>query len=546
MTLRRFVERLFWLSILPLLVLGVILIVVQVQMHDARRQMVAEAVVRTAARAVEQDLEVQLASLTMLARLLEEEARHDHGRWDLVKARRMMLQYVAQKGHHVLLESAGGPVLVNTRLPDREAAPADLPPHPIAARALSRQVPVVGDAFWGPIAQTHLVALAVPVNQGLGTEAALMGTIELAYLNKRLQSFSLPERWQLHLADGQGQRLAQAGIDQQADHKRAALGGDTPVQQVRLVHAPWTLTLHAPALSTLDSATAQAIALLVALGACVVVVYRGSHLTATRLSDAMRRLTQVQQTTPATDDIEEVNRVRKALDRLALQRDLAQEAERKRIGLELHDDLQQKLALLKHQLEVLARGQPVAPTPSAGPAPQTADHAKAALTLVDQTIESTRRMVQDLRPAALDDGDLPAALVGLAEQYRQLTGQTVDVQTINEPACEQIPSLQAAMLYRMAQELLNNVRKHALARCVSITLDGSSTKEVVLEVSDDGIGLSPQARGASPVNGLWGIQERVHLLGGTLSIFSEPGQGSAFVVRVPVGSDPNAYTDRHD
>jgi hypothetical protein len=124
MTLRRFVERLFWLSILPLLVLGVILIVVQVQTHDARRQMVAEAVVRTAARAVEQDLEVQLASLTMLARLLEEEARHDRGRWDLVKARRMMLQYVAQQGHHVLLESAGGPVLVNTRLPDREAAPA--------------------------------------------------------------------------------------------------------------------------------------------------------------------------------------------------------------------------------------------------------------------------------------------------------------------------------------------------------------------------------------------------------------------------------------
>lgn len=87
--------------------------------------------------------------------------------------------------------------------------------------------------------------------------------------------------------------------------------------------------------------------------------------------------------------------------------------------------------------------------------------------------------------------------MGLAEQYRHLTGQTVDVQTINEPACEQI-LLQAAMLYRMAQELLNNVRKHALARCVSITLDGSSTKEVVLEVSDDGIGLSPQARGASP------------------------------------------------
>lgn len=168
-----------------------------------------------------------------------------------------------------------------------------------------------------------------------------------------------------------------------------------------------TLTLHAPALSTLDSATAQAIALLVALGACVVVVYRGSHLTATRLSDAMRRLTQVQQTTPATDDIEEVNRVRKALDRLALQRDLAQEAERKRIGLELHDDLQQKLALLKHQLEVLARGQPVAPTPDAQPGLQTTDHAQAALTLVEQTIESTRRMVQDLRPAALDDGVCP-------------------------------------------------------------------------------------------------------------------------------------------
>ena len=77
MTLRRFVERLFWLSILPLLVLGVILIVVQVQTQDARRHMLAEAVVRTAARGVERDLEVQLASLTMLARLLEEEARHE-------------------------------------------------------------------------------------------------------------------------------------------------------------------------------------------------------------------------------------------------------------------------------------------------------------------------------------------------------------------------------------------------------------------------------------------------------------------------------------
>lgn len=546
MTLRRFVERLFWLSILPLLVLGVILIMVQVQTQDARRHMLAEAVVRTAARGVERDLEVQLASLTMLARLLEEEARHERGRWDLVKARRMMLQYVAQQGHHVLLESAGGPVLVNTRLPDRQAAPADLPPHPVAARALSRQAPVVGDAFWGPTAQTHLVALAVPVNQGLGTEATLMSTIELAYLNKRLQSLSLPEQWQLRLADGQGQQLAQAGANRWTDHRRPALGADTPPQQVRLVYAPWTLTLHAPALSTLDNGTAQAMALLVALGACVVVVYRGSHVTATRLSEAMRGLTQPQAAASASVEIQEVNAVRKALDRLALQRDQAQEAERKRIGLELHDDLQQKLALLKHQLEVLARGQAVGPTPSAGLAPQTADHAQAALTLVDQTIESTRRMVQDLRPAALEEGGLPAALEGLAEQHRQLTGQTVDVQTINEPACEQIPSLQAAMLYRMAQELLNNVRKHAMAQCVSITLDGRSTQEVILEVSDDGKGLSPQAPWASRGNGLWGLQERAHLLGGTLTIFSEPGQGSAFVVRVPVGSGPSAYTDRHD
>jgi signal transduction histidine kinase len=199
----------------------------------------------------------------------------------------------------------------------------------------------------------------------------------------------------------------------------------------------------------------------------------------------------------------------------------AQEDERRRLARELHDETGQALTSILLGL----RGLEEAKEPEA---------LRAAVgevrDLVRSTLQDVRRLAVELRPKALDDFGLVAAVERLTESFAEQTG--IDVEFVpNVREGRLAPEVETA-LYRIVQESLTNVVKHARARRVSIVLtqkDGS----VSVVVEDDGVGFEPaRARGGGL--GLVGMRERVGLLGGRVAVESRPGAGTTFVAEVPL------------
>jgi len=218
------------------------------------------------------------------------------------------------------------------------------------------------------------------------------------------------------------------------------------------------------------------------------------------------------------------------LRRLLAALEQAREQERLRIARELHDDLQQTLAAVLVEAGV-ARGAGAAAGASVPPA---IGHIEA---LARQALTSTRRIIRDLRPQALEELGLVAALQGLAAQVTGAGGPscTVDTQAL-APADEPRLVPLATTLYRVTQEALNNAVKHAAARAVRITLASGARGELYLMVADDGVGL-PRGHGLRPdAFGLAGMRERVGAVGGTLRLRSRPGRGTTVEVRIPDAS----------
>ena len=150
--------------------------------------------------------------------------------------------------------------------------------------------------------------------------------------------------------------------------------------------------------------------------------------------------------------------------------------------------------------------------------------------LVRATLQDVRRLAVELRPKALDDFGLVAALERLTETFREQTGVALAFQSML-PAERLSPEIETT-LYRIVQESLTNIVKHARAGTVSITL-GRKRDAVTVVVEDDGVGFDP-ARTREEGLGLIGMRERVALVGGRLIIESRPGAGTTFVVEVPV------------
>lgn len=220
------------------------------------------------------------------------------------------------------------------------------------------------------------------------------------------------------------------------------------------------------------------------------------------------------------------------LQRLVSQQDRVQEEERKRIARELHDDLQQKLAAIA--LNVSAASAQLRRDPQ---------RAAVALAAADEqassAIESTRRIVNDLRPQMLDDLGLMAALEALCEHFSQASGLTCSVHApaqARERVASVAPHL-ATCLYRVAQEALNNVVKHTRASDVRIELDADGAHSLTLRVLDNGSGMSAGARRKPGSFGLLGMNERLRMLGGALRVHSTPGEGTTVEARLPCGAE---------
>ena len=198
----------------------------------------------------------------------------------------------------------------------------------------------------------------------------------------------------------------------------------------------------------------------------------------------------------------------------------AQENERRRLARELHDEIGQTLTGVVLQLEALQRSAPASFQPAIADAQETARGG----------VEDMREIARGLRPSALDEFGLRSALVSLASQVSDHTGLRVRPQL-----AEGLPTLaheQDLAIYRVAQESLTNIARHANARHVELSLSAGDSGAVQLRVRDDGRGIGVHEAGANG-SGLAGMRERALLIGGILDIRARDGGGTEVTFTVP-------------
>jgi len=203
----------------------------------------------------------------------------------------------------------------------------------------------------------------------------------------------------------------------------------------------------------------------------------------------------------------------------------AQEAERQRIARELHDETGQALTAIGLGLRGLNNA--ILNNPN-----HVTQNLRRLEGLVSQSLTELQRLITDLRPSHLDDLGLPAALRWYAGEVQQRTSLLVPVKFDGEE--RPLPAPVKIALFRVAQEALNNVVKHANATSASIHLTYRE-KEVSIQVQDDGHGFTADSlnRQNHPTWGLMGMRERAALLGGRLDLQSEPGRGTVVEVAIP-------------
>lgn len=224
----------------------------------------------------------------------------------------------------------------------------------------------------------------------------------------------------------------------------------------------------------------------------------------------------------------ELEHSRAELRLLIAAQDRIQEEERKRIARELHDDLQQTLAALR--MDASEIGERLAVDPG-GVAPLVAEVER----LATAAIVSIRRIVNDLRPEMLEDLGLVPALTTLVGQFADRTGTICRMDVSDEVgvAVNDEATL-ASCLYRVTQEALNNVAKHARASTVQLSLAQLAPSLIRLRISDDGIGMGQATTRAPDSFGLLGMAERVRAMGGRLQIDGNQGGGTTIEVLAPV------------
>jgi PAS domain S-box-containing protein len=232
-----------------------------------------------------------------------------------------------------------------------------------------------------------------------------------------------------------------------------------------------------------------------------------------------------------TDEI--ARRERAEADRRELQQQLttAQEDERRRIARELHDQMGQHLTALGLGLKVVKDA-----TPDSSP---MRDRLEGLQALTDLIGREVHQLALRLRPTALDDLGLQAALANYAEGWSERSGIEVDFHGAGLDGVR-LPALIETALYRVVQEALTNVLKHSAARRVSVVLQRSPGQAVAV-VEDDGRGFDvdsdPATGTAERRLGLLGMRERVALVGGTLTVESDVGRGTTVIARVPILGD---------
>ena len=208
---------------------------------------------------------------------------------------------------------------------------------------------------------------------------------------------------------------------------------------------------------------------------------------------------------------------------LAARLQSVREEERTRVAREIHDQLGQALTAIKIDLSSLVAELPDAQKYRPG-------KMESILKLVDETIQSIRRISTQLRPGILDDLGLVAAVEWAAEEFEARTGikcwlDLPEDSVAIDPEC-------ATAIFRIFQETLTNVARHANATVLNVRL-AEENDNLILEVHDNGSGISEEQVAARQSLGILGMRERALLLGGELTISGAPGRGTTMRVRIP-------------
>jgi two-component system sensor histidine kinase UhpB len=233
---------------------------------------------------------------------------------------------------------------------------------------------------------------------------------------------------------------------------------------------------------------------------------------------------------PPEGEMEEVDRLsatfRRLLERIEAERVRsgrlvlrAQEEERKRVARDLHDEVNQALTAILLRLQALMQD---------APSPEVERELSELKRLVNQAMEELLQLARQLRPSALDDHGLVPALEGQVRRFGEHHGIGANLRTRGE--ADSLGDDQQLVVYRVAQEALANVARHSGASRVDVDL---TTRDGGLDlcVRDNGSGFDTD--GAPTGLGLNGMAERARLVGGELSVYSEPGSGTSVTLHVP-------------
>ena len=230
---------------------------------------------------------------------------------------------------------------------------------------------------------------------------------------------------------------------------------------------------------------------------------------------------------------EEVKRSRAELRRLSAHLQSVLEGERKRIAHEIHDELGQQLTALKMDLSWIGRNLPENEKP-------LLEKIRAMSKLIDTTIETVRKISTDLRPAILDDFGLLAAIEWQLKEFQQRTGIKCKIaQQSNDVILDQG---RAVALFRIVQEALTNVARHANAMNVEVTLKEGDGR-VLLQIKDNGRGVKEEEITSSKSIGIVGMRERARLYGGQMRIKGIPGKGTTVKVSIPLKEEEPSAED---
>jgi signal transduction histidine kinase len=490
----------------------------------------------------------------------------------LERGRDLIADFINHDGGIIILDPNGFVSVTNPFRPDLVGQDFSQEPYFQNARAFPTST-FFSDIIKEPTSGEDIIVIAVPIiNINDEFAGVIAGRFYLSFqrLGQEIQKLKVGEEGTAYLVDRNGRliyhpisKLIGTDFSNREAVKQlkqaSRVGAVTTQEQPRTVEGyavvevtGWGLVIGEPWTQVVEPAQKALgpIAIVLAIGLITVAIVVA--LGVQRVTDPIRNLvTQTQQVTAGDYDaqvnlsrikeikelgmafnkmVEQIRRYRAGVREYVADVTQTQEEERRRIARELHDDTVQSLIAIGQRIELIKEtlDNPV----------ETRSRLSEVRTMVTGSIASVRQFSRDLRPLALEDLGLRAAMQYLVNQLAQSEG--IDVELEVEGEIEGLSNDMEMAIYRILQETLNNIKKHAYATEVNVW--AKFTKEqITLTVKDNGRGFEmPEAMtdfASSGSFGMMGLQERVQLFRGNVTVESQPNKGTTVRIVMPRQSD---------